>query len=689
VGRPGSAIRFVWATIAVLACATRPGDEPAPLPKLIPRQTLFSDPARDVPRISPDGSMVSFAAPLDGVSNLWVAPVDAPSEARPITRDTKRGIWQHVWGHTNRHIVYLQDVEGDENWHAYAVDLSSGEVRDLTPIAGVQARIQQVSHRRPGQIVLAMNDRDPALHDLYLVDLDSGERTLLAKNPGYVDWITDDEYAVRFGRSYTESGGFVLHRSSAGGAWERFLEVGPEDERTTRPVGFDRTGNVLYVLDSRDRNTAALFALDTRSGERRLVYEDPRADVDEVMLHPTSYAVQAASSTFARQDWAVLDDSVRGDLAYLRAFADAELYVQGRSLDDRIWIVGFDASDEPYAFYLYDRDERSARFLFSWRPDLERESLARMHPEIVKSRDGLELVSYLTLPVESDPDRDGRPSEPLAMVLLVHGGPWGRDYWGLWEEPQWLANRGYAVLSVNYRGSTGMGKDFVNAGDLEWAGKMHDDLIDAVDWAIAQGIADPSRVAIMGGSYGGYATLVGMTFTPERFACGVDIVGPSNLITFMESIPPYWEPGRALLTTRIGDPRTESGRRLLIERSPLTHVDRIQKPLLIGHGANDPRVKQRESDQIVAAMQGKGIPVTYALFPDEGHGFARPENRLAFNAVAESFLGTCLGGRVEPIGDDLAGSSLWVTTGAERIDGLAELLGPTGAAPPAGSDAGR
>ncbi len=537
--------------------------------------------------------------------------------------------------------------------------------------------------------MLAINDRDPGLHDLYLVDLDSGERTLLARNTGYVDWITDDEYAVRFASSYTESGGFVLHRSSASGDWDRFLVVDPEDERTTRPIGFDGTGDVLYMLDSRNRNTAALFALDTRSGERRLVYEDPRADVDEVMLHPTSYAVQAASTTFARQDWAVLDDSVRGDFAYLRAFADAELYVQGRSLDDRKWIVGFDASDEPYAFYLYDRDERSARFLFSWRPDLEGESLARMHPEIVKSRDGLELVSYLTLPVESDPDRDGRPREPLAMVLLVHGGPWGRDTWGLWEEPQWLANRGYAVLNVNFRGSTGMGKDFINAADLEWAGKMHDDLIDAVDWAIAQGIADPSRVAIMGGSYGGYATLVGMTLTPERFACGVDIVGPSNLITFMESIPPYWEPMRELLTTRIGDPRTESGRRLLIERSPLTHVDRIQKPLLIGQGANDPRVKQQESDQIVTAMQGKGIPVTYALFPDEGHGLARPENRLAFNAVAESFLGSCLGGRVEPIGDDLVGSSLLVTTGAERIDGLAESLGPTQAAPPVGSGPGR
>jgi len=407
--------------------------------------------------------------------------------------------------------------------------------------------------------------------------------------------------------------------------------------------------------------------------------------VDDVLLHPTSYAVQAASATFERRHWEVLDDSIRRDFEYLGTVADGELDVLSRTLDDRRWIVRFDIADGPYGYYLYDRDARSAKLLFTYRPDLEQETLARMHPEIVISRDGLELVSYLTLPVDSDPDGDGRPRQALPMVLLVHGGPWGRDYWGFQEYPQWLANRGYAVLSVNYRGSTGLGKNFVNAGDLEWAGKMHDDLIDAVEWAIAEGIADRSRTAIMGGSYGGYATLVGLTFTPETFACGVDIVGPSNLLTLLESIPPYWEPAIELFATRVGDPRTEDGRQLLTERSPLTHVDQIQKPLLIGQGANDPRVKQQESDQIVAAMQSKGIPVTYALFPDEGHGFARPENNLAFNALTESFLGACLGGRVEPIGEDLAGSSIVVTSGADRIAGLEGLLDQRDAEPQVGA----
>ncbi len=312
--------------------------------------------------------------------------------------------------------------------------------------------------------------------------------------------------------------------------------------------------------------------------------------------------------------------------------------------------------------------------MFTNRQELEKVKLSKMYPLIIKSRDGLNLVSYLTLPYWADPDNDSRPKKPLPMVLFVHGGPWARDSWGLNSAHQWLANRGYAVLSVNYRGSTGFGKDFINAANREWAGKMHDDLIDAVNWAIKQKIADKNRVAIMGGSYGGYATLVGMTFTPEVFACGVDIVGPSNLRTLLETIPPYWKPMMEMWATRVGDPRTEEGRKFLDSRSPLTYVDRICRPLLIGQGANDPRVKQSESDQIVQAMQEKNIPVTYVLYSDEGHGFARPENRLSFFAVAEIFLAQHLGGRFQEIGDDFQGSTIAVPHGAEHIPGLSEAL---------------
>jgi dipeptidyl aminopeptidase/acylaminoacyl peptidase len=370
----------------------------------------------------------------------------------------------------------------------------------------------------------------------------------------------------------------------------------------------------------------------------------------------------------------VLDNAIQPDLEYLKTVVDGDLDVTSRSLDDKIWTVAYTVSDGPVRFYLYDRVKKRATFLFSNRPKLDGLKLAKMHPVLISSRDEKTLVSYLSLPPAADPGGTGRPSQPLPMVLAVHGGPWGRDGWGLNGIHQWLTSRGYAVLSVNFRGSTGFGKDFVNAGDREWAGKMHEDLLDAVEWAVKRGVADRKRVAILGASYGGYATLVGLTFTPEVFACGVDIVGPSNLKTLLSSIPPYWAPLVETFARRVGDPRTDEGRKLLIERSPLTRVGAIQRPLLIGQGANDPRVKQAESDQIVNAMKAKRLPVTYVLFPDEGHGFARPQNRLAFYAVAESFLAQHLGGVYQPIGRDFEGASITVPEGAGHVAGLIDSL---------------
>jgi dipeptidyl aminopeptidase/acylaminoacyl peptidase len=342
--------------------------------------------------------------------------------------------------------------------------------------------------------------------------------------------------------------------------------------------------------------------------------------------------------------------------------------------------VAYTSDSGPVKYYLYDRTPEGgkpgkATFLFTNRKALEGVTLAKMHPVVIRSRDNLSLVSYLTLPVETDANGDARPdSGALPLILNVHGGPWARDNWGLDPEVQFLANRGYAVLQVNFRGSTGFGKEFVNAGDREWAGKMHDDLLDAVAWAVQEKIADPKKVAIMGGSYGGYATLVGLTFTPEVFACGVDIVGPSNINTLLSTIPAYWGPVIGIFRKRVGDNTTDEGRKFLDERSPLSRVDRIARPLLIGQGANDPRVKQAESDQIVAAMKAKSIPVTYVLFPDEGHGFARPVNRLAFYAVTEAFLSEHLGGRVEPFGPSLQNSTAEVPVGAEFVRGLKEAV---------------
>jgi dipeptidyl aminopeptidase/acylaminoacyl peptidase len=361
---------------------------------------------------------------------------------------------------------------------------------------------------------------------------------------------------------------------------------------------------------------------------------------------------------------------VEADFATLKKVADGEVSIASRTLDDKTWIVAFAMDDGPIRYYRYDRGTQKATFLFTNRKSLEGLPLVKMHPRIIKSRDGLELVSYLSLPPGTDPDNDGVPNQPVPMVLNVHGGPWSRDDWGYDPEHQFFANRGYAVLSVNFRGSTGFGKAFVNAGNREWAGKMHNDLLDAVEWAGKNKIADPKRVAIYGGSYGGYATLVGLTFTPEVFACGVDIVGPSNIVTLLNTIPPYWAPAVQLFKDRVGDHTTEEGKKFLNERSPLSKVDQIRRPLLIGQGANDPRVKQSESDQIVKAMQQKKIPVTYVLFGDEGHGFARPENRLAFYAVTEAFLSKHLGGKYEAVGEAFKGSSIEIPTGKEDVPGL-------------------
>lgn len=644
------------------------------VPPLIPRQLLFGNPDKASAQISPDGAQISWLAPRDGVLNVWVAPADDPAAARPVTRDTGRGIRIYGWAYTAAHIIYLQDVGGDENWRLYAVRLDSGEILDLTPLEGIHAQIQEASPQHPNQLLVGLNDRDAQFHDLYRIDLTTGARSLVLSNDGFAGFVTDADFRVRFAVRMTADGGAEYLERTAAGDWLPYIAVGPEDSLTTMPVGFDRSGETLYLTDSRGRDTAALKAVHLPSGLATTLAAADRADVSDTLSHPTEKTVQAVAFTAERKEWQVLDDAIAADLDFLATVADGELEVLSRTLDDSCWIVAYLLDDGPVRYYRYLRERREAQFLFTNRAALEGLPLVKNHPVTIAARDGLNLVCYYSLPREADPDNTGIPIQPLPMALLVHGGPWARDEWGYNSVFQLLANRGYAVLSVNFRGSTGFGKGFINAGNREWGGKMHDDLLDAVQWAVAQGIADPARVAILGGSYGGYAALVGMTFTPEVFACGVDIVGPSNLITLMNTIPPYWQPQIDLFTSRVGDYRTEEGRAFLLTRSPLTYADHIRRPLLIGQGANDPRVKQSESDQIVAAMQEKNIPVTYALYPDEGHGFARPENNLSFFAVTEAFLAAHLGGRYEPLGADLAGSSLTAPAGAEYVPGLAAAL---------------
>lgn len=644
---------------------------------LISREVLFGNPDRASPQISPDGTRLAFLAPVNGVLNVWVGPVGQPDAAKPVTNDTSRGIRRYFWAYSNQHIIYLQDKGGDENWRVYSVDLARGDIKDLTPYDKVAARIDAVSHRIPDEIVVALNNRNPQYHDLHRVNIRTGQMDILAENNEFAGYVTDDDYNVRFAMKMTPDGGSEIFKRAAQGGWDTFMKIGMEDSMTTNPIGLNKEGTRLYMVDSRGRNTAALTSLHIADGNAQILGENKLADVSGAMVHPTENTIQAYSVNYDRVEWDVIDPSIEGDFKYLKGVAEGDFNVGSRTLDDKKWIVSYMMADGPVRWYLYDRPARKATFLFTNNDRLAEVPLSKMHPVIIKSRDGLNLVSYLTLPANEDHGRKARPGNPLPMVLFVHGGPWARDSWGLNSSHQWLANRGYAVLSVNYRGSTGFGKNFINASNMEWAGKMHDDLIDAVNWAVKEKIADPQKVAIMGGSYGGYATLVGLTFTPDVFACGVDIVGPSNLVTLLNTIPPYWTPMIETFTKRVGDHRTEEGKSFLNQRSPLNFVDRIKKPLLIGQGANDPRVKQSESDQIVKAMKDKSIPVTYVLFPDEGHGFARPENRMSFNAVAEAFLAQHLGGRFEPVGNDFKGSSISVPEGADQVPGLSAALPAT------------
>ena len=641
---------------------------------LIPRKKLFGNPTRTQAKISPDGRWLSWIAPKDGVLNICVAPAGDMNAVRIITNDTKRGIRFHGWALDSSHILYMQDEGGTEEWHIYAVDVVQRTTRDLTPLPGVTAHFHDLVLDEPGVAAIAINDRDKAWHDVFRIDIRTGERELIVENTQELASIVlDRQLRPKLASKSRPEGGSTLFRFD-GKVLEPVRVVEHEDDLTTSVQGFTRDGTTLYVLSSVGRDKAALLAMDWESGTEKVLAEHPKADISRVVLNPTTDVVEGAGAEHLTIDWIPLTERLADDLKLLHGLLPGSIDIADRTLDDQRWIVRSSAAEQPGTYHLYERSKGTVSELFTTRPELTSYSLAPMRSQIIPARDGLELVSYLTLP----PGAKRKPESPLPMVLLVHGGPWARDGYGYNPYHQWLANRGYAVLSVNFRGSVGFGKAFVNAGDLQWGRTMHDDLLDGVEWAVAQGIADRSRIAIMGGSYGGYATLAGLAFTPEVFCCGVDIVGPSNLETLLATVPPYWAAFFENLARRVGDPRTEEGRALLRERSPVHSAGNITKPLLIGQGANDPRVKQAESDQIIEAMRAKNLAVTYVLFPQEGHGFAVPENSLSFNAVAETFLAAHLGGRCEPFGGDFQGADFEVRIGAGHVPGLEKALADRG-----------
>lgn len=618
----------------------------AELPPLIPREVLFGNPERAAVQVSPDGTYLAYLAPDDkNVLQVWVVKSNPATAVPPkrVTSDEKRGIRQFYWAHDGKHLLYLQDKGGDENFHLFAAEIESGTTRDLTPYDGVRVQGVDLDEGFPDKVVVGLNKRTRAAFDAHRITISTGEDKLDTENPGFVlGWTTDKDFVVRAATAVNpKTGGYdIMVREKPGAEWKTVKSYTNEEQGSA--AGFGPDANTLYVIGNDKSNTARLTKLDLATGKEELVYEDKEYDLSGALIDSRRRVPLAVSVTRARTEWHVLDDGVKADFEALAKVRRGDFSVGSMTTDQSKWVVAYVTDDGPVSYYLYDRAAKKAAFLFVNNSKLDKVKLAQTEPVSYKAKDGLTVHGYLTKPV-------GVAAKNLPAVLLVHGGPWARDTWGYNPQVQFLANRGYAVLQINFRGSTGYGKAFLNAGNREWAGKMHQDLIDGKNWLVEAGVADPKKVAIMGGSYGGYATLVGLTFTPDEFACGVDIVGPSNIATLLKTVPPYWAPAKMMFDKRVGS--LEKEEEFLKERSPLFRVNYITKPLLIGQGKNDPRVKVAESDQIVKAMRENGKPVEYVLYPDEGHGFARPENRLHFNAVTEQFLAKHLGGRAEPVGE--------------------------------------
>jgi dipeptidyl aminopeptidase/acylaminoacyl peptidase len=603
--------------------------------KLVPLEVLLGHPERAAPQISPDGTRLSYIAPLDGVLNVFVGDVGLGKHI-PVTRDTGRGIQGYLWAHDNRHLLYVRDKDGSENYRLYDVDLETGTERDLTPMDDVQCRL--IAHRKrfPNDVLVGINKDNPQLHDVYHLDLSSGGLRKVVENPGYLGWVVDDDLVVRGAVTPTPDGGMVIVvRDDVSSDWRPLLQVGPDDAESTGPVGFTKDGTGMYVQTSVDANTARVVKIDIATGAKEVIAADPDHDITGVIVHPDTREIQGVVVYRDRLEYHIFDDAIRGDVDTLERLHDGDLMINDRDDDDKTWLVAYDDDSGPVKFYTWDRETKMPTFLFDHRPELNDYPLVPKEPFDFTTRDGLTVHGYLSFPA-------GVERTDLPTVLVVHGGPWTRDGWGLDPEAQWLANRGYLCVQVNFRGSSGYGKDFLNAGNREWGAKMHDDLLDAVDHVVAQGFADRERVAIYGGSYGGYAALVGATFTPDVFKCAISMVGPSNLNTLIESFPEYWKPMIVMWHKRVGDDPD-----FLWSRSPLSKVDDISIPVLVAQGENDPRVKRAESEQIVAAMKERGIDHEYVVYENEGHGFVKPENRIDFYHRADRFLAKHLGGRAE------------------------------------------
>lgn len=614
-------------------------------PPLIDRELFFGDPEIAGAQISPDGKYIAFLKPFNKTRNIWVKKADEPFDAaKPITNDTKRPISAYFWSRDGKYILYAQDKLGDENFNIYAVNpADAAAARNLTDLKGVRAMPYAVPRSEPDIIYVGLNDRDKSWHDLYKVHISTGERTLMRQNTDRVTgWIFDLKDQLRLATRSADNGDTEILRVDEKG----FTKIYSCDVlETCDPIRFHKDGKRFYLQTNKgaSENLTKLELMDVETGKEELVERDPenRVDFETALFSEVSDQMIATVYVYEKRRIYWKDKAFEADYKFLESqLPGAEINFGSHTRDERLWLVTANSDVEPGETYLFDRVSRKLASQYKIREKLPRVDLAHMEPVRYESSDGLEIPAYLTLP-------KGVPAKNLPVLILPHGGPWGRDQWGYAGFAQFFANRGYAVLEPNFRSSTGYGKKFLNAGNREWGDKMQDDLTWGAKYLVAKGIADPKRIGITGGSYGGYATLAGVAFTPDLYTAAVSIVGPSNLITLLDSIPPYWEPVRKMFHLRMGDPGTPEGKAQLERQSPLNSASKIKTPLMVVQGANDPRVNKAESDQIVIALRDRGFPVEYLVAPDEGHGFQRPVNTMAMFAAAEKFFAHYLGGRYQ------------------------------------------
>ena len=637
-----SGLFFMIFVLLLNGCATtanHPTLKGSQLPDLIPlrhlvvnRETSFNY------RISPDGLKLGWIAVKGEILTVHLKQIGS-DKVTTLSPAVPGSIFGFIWTPDSHRLLYWQDQSGNENYHIYLADSDHPDqpAVDLTPFENTRAGIHQIVRTDPDNVLITHNNRDRTAYDLYRVNLKTREQTMLDQNPGDVlIWLTDDEgnLRARVRKNDEEMRIFEIFNDPEN-TWKALMSLDLEDSLWI--LSFTAEGDSVWALSNRGRDRASLVRMDLATGDEKLVYEDPQVDLSGAFIsyHTKEPLVAIAFPNYQKLHF--FDPEIEEDA---RIFLDQDrvaLDLNSADYEERLLTVAA-YTDKGYEYYLFNRDTRQKVLLHRNPVSKYQHSLASAQPVSFKSRDGLTIHGYLTLP-------QGTPGKELPMVLLVHGGPWARDYWGYSSTVQLLANRGYAVLQINYRGSTGYGRAFKEAAVGEFAGKMHTDLIDGVDWAISQGIADPQKIAIFGFSYGGYATLVGLTFTPETFACGVDVFGVSNLVTFTQSVPQYWKNWMPLWYKYAGNPDALEDRRRMKAQSPLFRVDQIQRPLLIVQGANDARVKQQESDQIVEAMRKAGKDVEYIIFKNEGHSLRNWQNRIVFYRKLEDFMADHLEGR--------------------------------------------